>query len=437
MATTLTMFPVRNHHGQQLLDQYVRPICSRHNIQLKVSPVSANRGHSLAAQQTSTLVLWDCSVEPGHVYHAFNNWAKTSRKNVILSRTPLPRNVLTYQQCAPIHGAQFTNEILGEWLDKQLAAILIGTYFSENYQSQDLARYYWMFQNPAEHFLSFRGTHQQEATLWKQQFETEHETSVRMVPENEYSYLTECVTLQQRWEGVARLMHEARSTGRILIFLSEDYFDSFWTASEFLIVLWMLGRDRRTGTSLLSVENIGVVRDWRQNEIQSFRAAMLGMAVPMTQPAEMDRFAALINNCDPFTAAPETQVPPRGMAKVMAWLLRGPFGYYEPEFMDASFWNTVRVPCPNCKPKRRKPEEVSWQQHMQIADHSPALDYYGYFAVDPTSLESGRVKCPQCAIQLRLQNRRGVRTLWVPIMTTEVDKDRSVIQEHKVWEVTD
>jgi len=51
----------------------------------------------------------------------------------------------------------------------------------------------------------------------------------------------------------------------------------------------------------------------------------------------MDRFVYLINNGDPLTSAPETQVPPTGLAKLVAAFTRGKYGYYEPEFTTRSF----------------------------------------------------------------------------------------------------
>jgi hypothetical protein len=74
---------------------------------------------------------------------------------------------------------------------------------------------------------------------------------------------------------------------------------------------------------------------------------------------------------------------------------------------------------------------------MILADATKSIDYFGYFPVETFELESGKVKCPNCHTTISLENKRGVRTLWVPIMTTEKDKSRPVIQEHKVWEVID
>lgn len=70
-----------------------------------------------------------------------------------------------------------------------------------------------------------------------------------------------------------------------------------------------------------------------------------------------------------------------------------------------------------------------------MPDASQKCDYFGYFPADPSQLEGGRVACPNCRTRLQFENKRGVRTLRVPVQTTETDQSRPVIQEHKVWEV--
>jgi len=341
--------------------------------------------------------------------------------------------VLTYYQCAPIHGEQFSNEVLGEWLEKQLPAILEGRYSGSTYQNKILAKHYWMFESPAQFFLSFRGTVEAQAQVWKQNFEEEYSSSIRMVPASEYAYPTECVTLQQMWEGVARLMHEMRATQRILVFMSDDYFDSFWTSSEFLAALWMLGKHPPKNKPM--IDKVNFVRDSNSTHLQLFPNGFVELKVPMMDQSGMDRFPKLINNADPITSAPETQVPPHGFAKLIEAFMRKRFGYYDPEFVTSSYWNTVRVPCPVCKPRNLSPQQVDWKRHMMLSDNSPKIDYFGYFPAEPCELESGRVTCPHCLTRLRLENNRGVRTLWVPIQTTEKDQSRPVLQEHKVWEV--
>src|SRR2546423_136419 len=83
---------------------------------------------------------------------------------------------------------------------------------------------------PADVFISYRGGYRRMAEEAGRAVVTRGE-SVRIIPEGEYAYAKECVTLQQQWETVARLRREMNACRRVLIVLSDDYWDSFWTSS--------------------------------------------------------------------------------------------------------------------------------------------------------------------------------------------------------------
>lgn len=438
----LTFFGLPNEQSQELLEKFLSPICRRHGLQLVVAGEKENRATAMIHQRFSTFVVWDCSVEgPENVYRAFNMWSKLSKKNLLVSRTPLPRNVLAHHQCAPIHGHTLTNDVLAEWLDSHIFAVLRGTPATYRPQRSDLATNWWL-NRPGGYFLSFRGSHQAEAERWREMFQQESRTTVRMVPPNEYSYPTEVVTQQQMWEGVARLGYEMHAAGHVIIFQTGDYFDSFWTSSELLLTLARCGWNGRRLISRAEHDRPGwgpltaeFVASPHGTALLPFKDGIRARSIPGLAPEAIDRLTKLLNNGDPLTSAPETQVPPEGLAKLIALITRRRLGFYDPEFMSEDYWHVVRVPCPRCRPRGRRPEEVDWFRHMHLADSSPAVDYFGYFPARREELERGTVRCPGCGSQLRLVNRRGVRTLWVPVMTTERDQDRPVIQEHKVWEV--
>lgn len=123
----LTFFDLPNDEGQDLLDKWVRPVCQRRGIELVCAPPDADRGTAILSQALSRFVLWDCSVEgPRRAYRALTMWAKLKQNNLLVSRTPLPRNVLALHQCAPIHGHKLSNVALAEWLDRYLFTELTG-----------------------------------------------------------------------------------------------------------------------------------------------------------------------------------------------------------------------------------------------------------------------------------------------------------------------
>lgn len=434
MVRSLMFFGSASVHSAELLDSWVRPLCDRHGVWLRIAPTGSHRGTALVGGAVSSLVLWDCSLDgPDDVYRALTVRAKLSPKHLLVSRTPMPRNVLARRQCAPIHGHTLDNAAIGQWLDRELHHQFTGDPPASAHTGIDqLARHYWMFDTPADYFLSFRGTHQDEAQRWSAEFARTHRTTVRMVPPNEYSYPTEVITRQQAWEGAARLLHEMTATSNVIIHHTPDYFDSFWTATEFLTTLILLGRDPRTRQSRLRSAHF--TSPGSEPTLRSFRDGLLATGVRTLRGDEADQFVFLINNSDPFTSAPETTAPPRGLARPLAWTVRR-WGYYRPEFQDRAFWDQVWIPCQHCAPNHRAPESVDWTAHLQHPTPTTSSDYFGYFPAERSTLASGSVRCPTCHTNATLANRRGTRALWSPIQTTEPDQDRPVIATQPIWEV--
>lgn len=460
----MTYFAPATDAGQDLLDRHVLPMCSRLGLPVRVVRPPVNRSEGTRARfGRSTFVLWDGSLEEGPgtddrgsdghrsddrgIYDALTMWAKIDRSNIIVSRTPLPQNVLTWHQFAPSHGSSFDNTRIAAWLEVHLAARLgqppaagpatppepdadpAGT----GATGTEPMGHYWMYDRPARWFLSHRGSHAQTVRSWRDAFEQAHGTTVRMVPPQEFSYATEVVTRAQMWEGIARLVREIGATRRILLYLTEDYYDSFWCLGELLgsAQLGIGGRDefgRRVGR--LPEPEVAVPGEPRTEPLAPL-AAELGLRAPDRD--QLRRFRRLLVNCDPLTSAPETTIAPRGLGRPMAAVVRL-FGYYDPAVVREDFWSLVRVPCPRCAPRGRRPSEVNWDAYLREPEPQ-GVDWFGYFPAHPSELSTGQLTCPTCGQPCRLVNRRGVRTLWAPVQTTEADQDRPVIRRLPVWEV--
>ncbi|WUH89688.1 hypothetical protein OG900_05680 [Streptomyces sp. NBC_00433] len=383
------------------------------------------------------VIVWDASLEDERgVYDAMTGWTKLRRKNVIVSRTPLPRNVLTWHQFAPVHGSTYDNDAIGAWLARHLTARLTGAPLTPPEQAAPPAGHYWMYDRPAEHFLSFRGSRQQEAEQWRDAFERSRGTTVRMVPPNEYSYPTEVVTRAQMWEGIARLQREIEATGRIVLYLTDDYADSFWCAGELMCAAYMLLHTggRRLVGRLPQLEDAQVALPGVPGTMPLVTAANRGL-LRLPDHEQVRRLAMLLTNCDPISSAPESQIEPRGPARPLSRVLRR-WGFYDPEVVQELFWSRVRVPCPGCSARGRAASELDWDAFLRAPDEGGGgMDAFGYFDAPEDDLVAGRVSCPGCGRGCRLVNRRGVRTLWMPVMTTEADKDRPVVARTPVWEV--
>ncbi|MGW0584131.1 hypothetical protein ACWD25_51410 [Streptomyces sp. NPDC002920] len=432
----MTCFAPATDGGQDLLDHHVAPICAALDIALRVVRPPANRATGLRAKlDGSAFVLWDGSLEDERgIYDALTLWAKLDRSNIIVSRTPLPQNVLTWNQFAPPHGGTLDNARIGAWLHTHLAARL-GRPAPPAVPTTEAAAHYWMYERPARYFLSHRGTHHQAVAQWRTAFERERGRTVRVVPAQEFSYPTEVVTRAQMWEGVARLFREIAVTGRMLVYLTADYFDSFWCASELLGatelarnqgLLGVVGRGRNTPPP------VELALPGRPDTTPFAPVAeKLGLRPPGRE--ELRRFRRLLANCDPLSCAPETVHAPRGAGRLIAALVK-PFGFYDAEVVREDFWSVVRVPCPGCAPRHRSADRVDWQAHV-AAPPPTGTDAFGYFPAAESDLARGVLTCPTCATRCRLVNRRGARVLWTPVMSTEADQNRPVVRRIPLWEV--
>lgn len=427
---TLHYYQARNEQGQDLLDHYISILCTRLGLRLEVRNAhkATNRGDMLKSHLQANIVVFDLSIEPGHCYGTLTETVKNSKKVILISRTPLPRNVFVPgQMCAPIHGHSLTNDEISHWLEGILTSI-IRKADGGTLPVQNLFQPKWISTTPGNMFLSFRGTKEAEATRWARQYEGSTREIVRMVATGEYAYPTECMSAQQLWEGVWRLGREMNRCPKVMIHYSDDYFDSFWTSSE---LLWLL-RFRQQGQNIRNVKiNTG-------NQIDDLVIGPKGLNVPPLVADESRWLKQVLNNSDPYTAAPETQIPAQGAAKVLKAVLKPLMGYYKEEFTSPAWWSVIRVPCPYCRPSRRAPEQVEWMRHIQ--NHlTPfdSVDYFGYFPVQEADLVKGHVQCPQCRNTLQVANQKPPRYLWMPIQTTERDQEREMFVENRVWEVRD
>ncbi len=231
------------------------------------------------------------------------------------------------------------------------------------------------------------------------------------------------------WEVVACLHREMRATKLSAIFLSDDYYSSFWTCSE----LFALANYPRNADGT-TINRGHLITDRSSIVLDSLAMGTSAFPVPLPTRMQKNRQWRILNNSDPMSSAPDTRIPPSGPAKVLALIMRPTFGYFSPEFTGPDFWDVLQVPCPHCKPENRRPEQIDWNEHLKFELDEEAIDYYGYFSVSSEKLLMGSVKCPHCHNRIKLKNKHPPRTLWMPIMTTEEDQSRSVIIERPLWE---
>jgi hypothetical protein len=246
---------------------------------------------------------------------------------------------------------------------------------------------------------------------------------LRIVPKGEFAYETECLSRQRMWEVVAQLANEVRVAKAVLLYLSGDYFDSFWTCLELLAIqFYRMRPDQGIRDGYTADPLTGALHPL------TFEAGDLPVAI--LTPQQRERFNHLRKNHDPGSVAPEGRRPRAGLFdQLIGWVVQQ-IGFYDPEFSSSSWWRNMLVPCPNCRPHRRSAIDVNWNQHL-------AIEAYGYFACSSDQLRVDEpMCCPRCRQAFFLTQVKPPRTLWIPGLTGRAwPQDMAVIEYEPVWEV--
>jgi hypothetical protein len=417
------MWPVDNDDGRELL-RHVQEIAGDLGAQLDVALPTDDRRRLWAALRDYDAVICDGSVEPGHIYHSYLELTKANNHLALCSRTPLPRNVYAFHQCAPTHGQVFDNETLGHWLADTLPVIFDGHHAQRGYwgrMSSSLHEMKTQVGSRVGVFVSYRGRFYDQVQRQAMNLSAGIGLPVRVVPKGEFAYETECMSRQRMWATVALFEREISWGQDFLIVYSDDYLESFWTTAELFAALyfhperhvddrvWLAGEDALTPTE------------------PSFHP------LPVEPPSGDQRkeYRRLLRQADPGVVAPEMRRERNGLAGLFFSAVYRLTGHAAAPG-DDRWWSEVLVPCPHCRPHRRVAGTLDWSAHLQ-------LEGYGYFSISRSCLDGERVatvRCPGCDAEVKLVNRRPPRTLWVPgPLGRPWPKTMQVIDEEPVWEV--
>lgn len=422
----LFMWPTENEAGRELLERYVRPVAARLGAQLELPRPGDDRRRLVRAIKECNAVICDCSVEPGHLYHNYVELPKVNNHVALCSRTTLPRNVYALHQCAPPHGSELSNKVLGRWLGDVIPRIVAGDYAAGGYWQKietSLEQQKSQVANRVGMFVSYRGRLYRKVRKKAAEVAGRAGLPVRVVPKGEFVYETECMTRQMTWATVAGIEQEMRWARGLMMVMSDDYFDSFWTTSEALIALvFRRGPGGEVdGGLLVSEEELSSRR----------RASPISLDVPPPTAAEVKEYNRLLRQSDPGVVAPEMRRGSEGLAGLFFKAITHLTGHAQSPKGDW-WWSELLVPCPRCRPRRRAPHDVDWSAHLR-------LDGYGYFAVPRSQLGGRRrasARCPNCGKTVTLINRRPARTLWVPgPLGRPWPQEMEMIEREPLWEV--
>lgn len=423
------VWPVKNTLGQDLLNTYIRPLLAKHNVSLVLPTENDTRLRMGKAINRSHVLILDVSVEDGHIYHKYNELPKVLNHILICSRTPLPRNVHAFHQIAPSYGQTFTNSQIADWLEETFPQVLernremslwqriAGKYWN---MSKDMSEQQRLRKQQVGSFISYRGTHWQQANDLADQLRNHTNLPVTLIQPRELATDAECMTRQRMWEVVVRLMDRIHYAQANYIYVSDNYFDSFWTRSEILAIAYT--RKQWRNVRLESK----VVRDVHDDlsDLDDFDT----LGIPALTDGQIQRLARITSNSDPGTMGPES-------VEVIRERSQGPLGelpYFQDTIWSERWWNDVMVPCPSCKPRHSQASEIDWERHLAIED-------LWYFPIQKEILQGDAVSidCPTCGTQITLNRLALPRTLWVPGPRNKPwPETLQMIEPEYIWEAT-
>jgi hypothetical protein len=420
------MWPVENEAGRDLLERYVRPLAERLGAQLELPQPTDDRRRLVRAIKECDAVICDCSVEPGHLYHNYVELPKVNNHVAICSRTPLPRNVYAFHQYAPPHGSEFSNMVLGQWLAEVVPAIIAGHYAKGGYWQKmqaSIEQQKAQVANRVGIFVSYRGRLYEKVCKKAAEIRGRTGLPVRVVPKGEFVYETECMTRQMTWATVAGIEQEMHWARGVMIVLSKDYFDSFWTSSEMLITLMF--RRKPDG----EIEDGLLLNEEELSPGPPVPPSSFDILSPTA--SEIKEYKRLLRQGDPGVVAPEMRRGNEGLIGLIFKAITYASGHAQSP-KGEWWWSEVLVPCPHCRPRHRPPRGINWSAHLR-------LEGYGYFAVPRSQLDGQKqvtATCPNCSRTVKLVNRRPPRTLWVPgPLGRPWPKEMEMIEREPLWEV--
>ena len=398
MHKKLFFLYAQSNDGLALLEEHIKPLCMEYDLELILAPPDADRMVFGKAARTYPRLILDATPGPGHIYGKLYPLPMGLANIALVSRKPLPRNLVLLNGIAPPLGHELTNLDLAKWIKNWLQlpdppSVLEMGYFrairnSIEQHNKDIA-----FRTGV--FVSHRGHQRSLALQIGEAFSERWRMPFRVVMKGEYAEDNECMSQQMMWSILANLELEVKNAFAFLVVNSPSYPKSFWAMSElFISQRYRHTRRKEAGQELI----VSSARD--PGEPVGAVLEPDGMAVR--------RYRLLVREGDARTSTAERLRPTSGFRGMLAKAMYFLQGYrLDPD----DWWNTILLPCqnPECNHAPDSLDGVNLEKHLDLA-------YYGYFPIRARLRpgERAEFRCPICRKMMRISAQTLTRHLWVP-----------------------
>lgn len=266
---SIALFPTRSSAGIELQNAFCTLAQNQFNLQVDVYPNATQRDFLLAVFNYDLMVV-DATIEADYRdsnYDIFTENPKTMEHVLIVSRSYLPINFFGFEESGvPIYHHSKTNADILQWLETKLKAplpslprekIIITNLVAQQEQmikmcvdlmERSMRSKQKLLDKQGRIFISYRNKYYKQVLELKQRIEAGEyhqgrKKTVTVIPVGSLVWENEILTPQRRWGIVSKTDRMITGAEEMWVYLSPDYFESWWTQSE-LVIIQHLNRER-------------------------------------------------------------------------------------------------------------------------------------------------------------------------------------------------
>lgn len=408
----ISIFPTQNKEGDDLAKSCRNLIKDKFGVDAIVHNHPTQKDVATASIKND-LVIFDGSVEDGHIYHAATAQPSCMEHVLVVSRTYLPVNFTAIRCFAPPYtrGKNYKNSILLEWIESQLTDLLCKMPRLTKQKSiwgsiktmQEGARLQqkWL-STKCEAFISYRSNDIKHIekflnkTASNKLSQSKSYQKIHYFKPGELVFENELLTKQQYWQILSTIDRWIGAAKELWIYDTDEYLNSWWTYGELAIIEYRKAIGEKT-PKILTIDPItGKLNDKYKSINANFSTS------------QQKRMTRWFSNCDPATMGPEAR---KAMESWRSVPLLGQLSYFNDEVFSDSFWEDLILPCPHCCKKYGGPSSIENFLWIKM----PSMSRVKEKEVKKL-LATQKWNCPnkKCYAQFKITANDPPRFFWMP-----------------------
>jgi hypothetical protein len=397
---SMTYFPNQTNSSFELLERF-RPIASKYGFNFTVK-TNATQTDFVKACVQQDVVVFDGSIEGSvHNYAIASAQPMAMEHVLVVSRTYLPINFDPMRSGgAPLYPEFKDNNSILDWLEEQIVEL----------KSKGLIPRPWLYKNmlgsivdifqssfqeiddlgkSGHIFISYRTRYFDDRDFKGLVKRVESERDSTGQPRKPFFFSPKQLSMgfmteQERWQLLVRILRWVSTSKEIWIYETEDYYRSWWTIAELMMVAYLRHRHGDSPKIRVFKKRTGQIYDAPDD----YLPVMTG-----EQRTRMDRFMSV---SDSKTMAPETNARMRQLSESP---MTEQVGYFHDYAFSDTFSRYPILDCLKCNKNLTTYRGLNIDDFLYLNE-----EYFIRFSPEDVAKliknRAGTARCP-CGIQQR------------------------------------